>query len=198
MGLATACAPASRTRKPDEPGILVLGHLDTVHPVGTLAKLPWRREGNECFGPGIFDMKGGNFSRWRRSAQLARAGIHDAAAGHRAVHRRRGGRQPLDPRPDRGRGRAPHNTCWCPSRAARATASSPAATPSRASTSRRPAARAMPARRCRRAAPRSARWPGKILAIDGMTTDDCTFSVGIVHGGQWVNCVADHLHAARR
>lgn len=23
-----------------------------------------------------------------------------------------------------------------------------------------------------------------------MTTEDCTFSVGVVHGGQWVNCVA--------
>ncbi len=30
----------------------------------------------------------------------------------------------------------------------------------------------------------------QVLAIDGMTTADCTFSVGIVHGGQWVNCVA--------
>jgi glutamate carboxypeptidase len=30
----------------------------------------------------------------------------------------------------------------------------------------------------------------QIIAIDGMTTDDCTFSVGVVHGGQWVNCVA--------
>ena len=30
----------------------------------------------------------------------------------------------------------------------------------------------------------------QIIAIDGMTTADCTFSVGIVHGGQWVNCVA--------
>jgi glutamate carboxypeptidase len=30
----------------------------------------------------------------------------------------------------------------------------------------------------------------QIIAIDAMTTDDCTFSVGIVHGGQWVNCVA--------
>jgi glutamate carboxypeptidase len=30
----------------------------------------------------------------------------------------------------------------------------------------------------------------QILIIDGMTTEDCTFSVGIVHGGQWVNCVA--------
>src|SRR6202042_502419 len=30
----------------------------------------------------------------------------------------------------------------------------------------------------------------QILAIDAMTSEDCTFSVGIVHGGQWVNCVA--------
>src|SRR5215469_7507792 len=30
----------------------------------------------------------------------------------------------------------------------------------------------------------------RIIEIDSMTTDDCTFSVGIVHGGQWVNCVA--------
>ena len=30
----------------------------------------------------------------------------------------------------------------------------------------------------------------QILAIDAMTTEDCTFSVGVVHGGQWVNCVA--------
>jgi glutamate carboxypeptidase len=29
----------------------------------------------------------------------------------------------------------------------------------------------------------------QIIAIDGMTTEDCTFSVG-VHGGQWVDCVA--------
>src|SRR3954462_11748664 len=30
----------------------------------------------------------------------------------------------------------------------------------------------------------------QILAIDAMTGEDCTFSVGVVHGGQWVNCVA--------
>src|ERR1700751_2875882 len=44
-----------------EPGILISGHLDTVHPIGTIEKLTWRREGNKCFGPGIFDMKGGNY-----------------------------------------------------------------------------------------------------------------------------------------
>jgi glutamate carboxypeptidase len=30
----------------------------------------------------------------------------------------------------------------------------------------------------------------RVIEIDGMTTEDCTFSVGIVHGGEWVNCVA--------
>lgn len=43
------------------PGILLLGHIDTVHPVGTLAAdLPWRIEGDRAYGPGIYDMKGGN------------------------------------------------------------------------------------------------------------------------------------------
>jgi glutamate carboxypeptidase len=29
-----------------------------------------------------------------------------------------------------------------------------------------------------------------IPQIEGMTTDACTFSVGVVHGGTWVNCVS--------
>src|ERR1700726_3258431 len=56
-----------------EPGILIAGHLDTVHPVGTLEKLKWRREGDKCFGPGIFDMKGGNYLALEAIRQLARA-----------------------------------------------------------------------------------------------------------------------------
>lgn len=45
----------------DGPGILLLGHMDTVHPVGTLAGvLPFRIEGERAYGPGIYDMKGGN------------------------------------------------------------------------------------------------------------------------------------------
>jgi glutamate carboxypeptidase len=43
------------------PGLLLLGHIDTVHPVGTLAgPLPFRVDGDRAFGPGIYDMKGGN------------------------------------------------------------------------------------------------------------------------------------------
>src|SRR5260370_17200244 len=29
----------------------------------------------------------------------------------------------------------------------------------------------------------------QLIAIEEMTTDDCTFSVGVINGGQWVNCV---------
>jgi glutamate carboxypeptidase len=37
--------------------VLLLGHLDTVWPVGTLARMPWREEGGKLFGPGVLDMK---------------------------------------------------------------------------------------------------------------------------------------------
>jgi glutamate carboxypeptidase len=39
--------------------ILVVGHLDTVWPIGTLAARPFRVEDDRAFGPGIFDMKSG-------------------------------------------------------------------------------------------------------------------------------------------
>ncbi len=39
--------------------ILVLGHHDTVWPVGTIARMPFRVSGGRAWGPGIFDMKSG-------------------------------------------------------------------------------------------------------------------------------------------
>ncbi|HEV3252889.1 MAG TPA: M20/M25/M40 family metallo-hydrolase [Candidatus Acidoferrales bacterium] len=39
--------------------ILVLGHLDTVYPRGTLEKMPFRIAGGRAWGPGTFDMKSG-------------------------------------------------------------------------------------------------------------------------------------------
>jgi glutamate carboxypeptidase len=45
---------------PDEPGILVLAHLDTVHPLGSASER-LRRDGDRFFGPGAYDMKGGAF-----------------------------------------------------------------------------------------------------------------------------------------
>jgi glutamate carboxypeptidase len=44
-----------------DPGILVLAHLDTVHPVGTVTDMVPHREGDRFFGPGAYDMKGGAF-----------------------------------------------------------------------------------------------------------------------------------------
>jgi glutamate carboxypeptidase len=39
--------------------LLVLGHLDTVYPRGTLRTMPFRVAGGRAFGPGVLDMKGG-------------------------------------------------------------------------------------------------------------------------------------------
>ena len=59
----------------DEPGILVLSHLDTVHPIGTIDDiLPVRREGDRVYGPGIYDMKGGAHLAWYAFRHLVRSG----------------------------------------------------------------------------------------------------------------------------
>lgn len=39
--------------------IMVLGHIDTVYPLGTIRKMPFRVSGGRAWGPGTFDMKGG-------------------------------------------------------------------------------------------------------------------------------------------
>jgi glutamate carboxypeptidase len=54
----------------DRPGILVLSHLDTVHPMGFIERLPFRIEGDCAFGPGIYDMKGGAYLAYHAFAQL--------------------------------------------------------------------------------------------------------------------------------
>jgi glutamate carboxypeptidase len=54
----------------DQPGILVLSHLDTVHPMGFIERLPFRIEGDSAFGPGIYDMKGGAYLAYHAFRQL--------------------------------------------------------------------------------------------------------------------------------
>ena len=54
----------------DAPGILVLSHLDTVHPLGFIQRLPFRIEGDSAFGPGIYDMKGGAYLAYHAFAEL--------------------------------------------------------------------------------------------------------------------------------
>jgi glutamate carboxypeptidase len=39
--------------------LLLLGHLDTVWPIGTLKSMPWREADGRLFGPGVLDMKAG-------------------------------------------------------------------------------------------------------------------------------------------
>ncbi|MDX2203695.1 MAG: M20 family metallopeptidase [Hyphomicrobiaceae bacterium] len=54
------------------PGILVLGHMDTVHQRGTFA---FRAEGGRAYGPGIYDMKGGNAIAMAALAHLHAHGV---------------------------------------------------------------------------------------------------------------------------
>ena len=39
--------------------LLLLGHMDTVFPVGTVAQHPYTRQGDVLYGPGVLDMKSG-------------------------------------------------------------------------------------------------------------------------------------------
>jgi glutamate carboxypeptidase len=39
--------------------IMLLGHFDTVWPIGTLERMPFHRDGDRLHGPGTFDMKAG-------------------------------------------------------------------------------------------------------------------------------------------
>jgi glutamate carboxypeptidase len=176
------------------PGVLVMAHLDTVHPIGTLQALPFREEGGVCFGPGIVDMKGGTFIALQAIRAMIAAGIPagrpvtvlltsdeevgspstrdliEAEAARHAVV--------LVPEPGRPDGgvvtgryaiaRFNLRTTGRPSHAGSALSDG------------RSAIREM----CR-----------QILAIEAMTTEACTFSVGVIYGGQWVNCVATHCDA---
>ena len=63
--------PARGGRKP----ILLLGHLDTVWPLGTLGTMPWRKRDGRFFGPGILDMKAGVAMALAAIRALARLGI---------------------------------------------------------------------------------------------------------------------------
>ena len=49
--------PAQRAR--DRGNQLLVGHFDTVWPIGTIEKRPFTVNGNTIRGPGVFDMKGG-------------------------------------------------------------------------------------------------------------------------------------------
>jgi glutamate carboxypeptidase len=60
MAAGSAAADHVLARWPgDGPPVLVLGHCDTVWPVGQIARMPVHETGGRLYGPGIFDMKAG-------------------------------------------------------------------------------------------------------------------------------------------
>ncbi len=57
--------------------VLLLGHIDTVYPVGTAAERPLRIEGNTVYGPGVCDMKGCILAAIYAVEALQAAGFHE-------------------------------------------------------------------------------------------------------------------------
>jgi len=55
--------------------VMLLAHLDTVWPMGTLAKMPWREAGGKIYGPGILDMKAGVVMAIEAIAALQQLGM---------------------------------------------------------------------------------------------------------------------------
>jgi glutamate carboxypeptidase len=59
--------------------VLLLGHFDTVWPIGQLARMPLKREGGRLHGPGVFDMKAGiGLAMLATRALLERGALTDA------------------------------------------------------------------------------------------------------------------------
>jgi len=177
-----------------KPGILIAGHMDTVHPIGTLDVLPFRREGGICYGPGIMDMKGGNYVSVEAIRQLLRAGIEtplpitvlftpDEEVGTPSTRelieaeasRNKFVMVPEPARPDGG-----------------AVTGRYAIARFNLKTRGRPSHAGWQLAEGRSAIAEMAR---RVLEIEGMTSENCTFSVGVFHAGQWVNCVSSSCTA---
>jgi glutamate carboxypeptidase len=60
--------------------VLLLGHFDTVWPMGTLAKMPFHIKDGRAFGPGVYDMKAGI-----AMMIFALRALKEAGAAHRPV-----------------------------------------------------------------------------------------------------------------
>lgn len=177
-----------------KPGILISGHLDTVHPVRTLEKLPFRRDGSKCYGPGIQDMKGGNFVAVEAIRQLALAAIDcplpvtvlftpDEEVGTPSTREliemeARKNKYVLVPEPARPDGGAVTGRY--------------AIARFNLKTEGRPSHAGWALGEGRSAIALMARM---LLEVEKMTTEDCTFSVGVIHAGHWVNCVSSVCHA---
>ena len=63
-----------RTRGPGNKPVLMAGHLDTVWSHGTLDTMPFRVDGDQAHGPGIYDMKAGSFFAFHSVREILRQG----------------------------------------------------------------------------------------------------------------------------
>ena len=63
-----------RIEGPGGPRVLLLGHMDTVFPDGTVAERPFRIEGSRAYGPGVSDMKSGLLAGFFAVEALVEAG----------------------------------------------------------------------------------------------------------------------------
>ena len=54
---------------------LVVGHFDTVWPVGTLEKMPFRQDSHIIYGPGTYDMKADLVMAWLTVFEMQKSGI---------------------------------------------------------------------------------------------------------------------------
>ncbi|MGD1884462.1 MAG: M20/M25/M40 family metallo-hydrolase [Paracoccaceae bacterium] len=176
------------------PGILVAGHMDTVHPIGTLDVLPFKRDGNICYGPGLMDMKGGNYISLEAIRQMVRASLQtplpvtvlftpDEEVGTpstRDLIEAEAARSAyvLVPEPGHSDGGVTIGR-YAIARFNLTTTG----TPSHAGANLKDGKSAIAA------------MARKIIEIEDMTGPDCTFSVGVIHAGRWVNCVSSSCGA---
>ncbi|HKD48519.1 MAG TPA: M20/M25/M40 family metallo-hydrolase [Rhizomicrobium sp.] len=175
-------------------GILVIGHLDTVHPLGTLHELPWRRADGLCYGPGILDMKGGIVIALAAINALGQAGIGTSLPVTMLFNSDEEVGSPST-RPLIEAEASRHRYVLIPEPARRSGAvvvGRHAVARYKLVTRGRPSHAGLRLNEGRSAIQEMAH---QVIAIDRLSEPDCTFSTGVIHGGQWVNCVARQCEA---
>ncbi len=178
------------------PGILVLGHLDTVHGVGTLEEaLPFRKEGDRVYGPGIYDMKGGMYAACYALKQLLRAGRKPRlAVTFMFIPNEEVGSPTTRERIEAEARRHRYVLVPEPAKQGRLVTGRHGIARFHVKTRGRPSHAGSTLSRGRSAIREMAE---QILAIEAMSDPETgvTLSVGIVHGGTFVNVVPIECHA---
>ncbi len=192
-GLAARCAPfpTCGSGQARHSGFRPSRHCSSL---GVININPFRRENGRIYGPGIQDMKGGNFVALEAMRQIARNGLAtklpvtflltpDEEVGTPSTRdlieqEALKNKYVLVPEPARRDGGAVVGRY--------------AIARYNLETVGRPSHAGWLLKEGRSAIRRMAE---KIIEIEALTTDDCTFSVGVIQAGQWVNCVSSSCRA---